>query len=66
MTETTDNPLFFPAERGPGHGVWSFRGGNRYTAATTAFVTLNGALTETQKITRNHRDGRRPESIHHR
>ena len=23
MTETTANPMFFPAERGPGHGVWS-------------------------------------------
>ena len=50
MTETTDNPMFFPAERGPGHGVWSFKGGSRYTVATTAFVTLNGALTKTQKI----------------
>ena len=50
MTETTDNPIFFPAERGPGHGVWSFKGGSRYTAATTAFVTLNGALTKTQTI----------------
>ena len=50
MTETTDNPLFFPAERSPGHGVWSFKRGTRYTAATTAFVTLNGALTKTQKI----------------
>ena len=51
MTETTDNPMFFPAERSPGHGVWSFKGGSRYTAATTAFVTLNGALAKTQKIT---------------
>jgi hypothetical protein len=51
MTETTDNPMFFPAERSPGHGVWSFKGGSRYTAATTAFVTLNGALSKTQKIT---------------
>jgi hypothetical protein len=50
MTETTDNPLFYPAERSPGHGVWSFRGRSRYTAATTAFITLNGVLTETQKI----------------
>jgi hypothetical protein len=50
MTETTDNPLFFPAERSPGHGVWSSKGESRYTAATTAFVTLNGALTKTQTI----------------
>jgi hypothetical protein len=50
MTETTDNPMFFPAERGPGHGVWSFKGGTRYSAATIAFVTLNGALTKTQII----------------
>jgi hypothetical protein len=50
MTETTDNPMFFPAERSPGHGVWSFKGGSRYAAATTAFVTLNGALTKTQEI----------------
>jgi len=53
MTETTDNPLFYPAERSPGHGVWSFRGGARYIAATTAFITLNGALAKTQKITQS-------------
>jgi hypothetical protein len=50
-TETTANPIFYPAERGPGHGVWSRIGKGSYSATSTAFITLNGALTETQKIT---------------
>lgn len=36
-------PTAHPSERGPGHGVWNFRGGHQYSAASTAFVTLNGA-----------------------
>jgi hypothetical protein len=50
MTETTDNPMFFPALRGPGHGVWSHTGRHTYSSDTTAFVTLNGAIAKTQKI----------------
>jgi hypothetical protein len=52
MTETTANSMFFPAIRGPGHGVWS-RGRHKgeYSAATTAFITMDGALVKTQTIT---------------
>jgi len=52
MTETTANSMFYPAERGPGHGVWSSaRRKGEYTAASMAFITMNGALVKTQKIT---------------
>jgi len=51
MTETTSNPMFFPAVRGPGHGVWSSSGDGAYTATSLAFITVNGVLTMTQKIT---------------
>jgi hypothetical protein len=49
LTETTSNPSFFPSERSPGHGNWSVNK-NIYSAASTAFVTLNGALQMTQLI----------------
>ena len=54
MTESTANAMFFPAIRGPGQGVWSrnHRHG-QYTAASIAFITMNGALVKTQKITQN-------------
>ncbi len=51
MTETTSNPMFYPSDRGPGHGVWITTGRNAYEATSTAFVTVNGALTATQVIT---------------
>ncbi len=51
VLETTSNPMFFPAVRGPGHGVWKHTGGANYEATTTAFITVNGALTRTQTIT---------------
>lgn len=51
MTETTSSPMFFPAVRGPGHGVWSKAGGNTYKASSIAMITVNGALTRTQTIT---------------
>jgi hypothetical protein len=50
MTETTSNPMFFPALRGPGHGVWSHTGRHTYSADSLAFVTVNGVLAKTQKI----------------
>ena len=53
-TMTGDNlkpGMFFPALRGPGHGVWSKTGGNTYKASTIAMITVNGALTRTQTIT---------------
>lgn len=52
MTENTANPLFYPAIRGPGQGVWSRnRHGKQYSASTIAFITMNGSLVKTQKIT---------------
>ncbi len=50
MTETTNNPMFFPALRGPGHGVWEHTGRHTYSADSLAFITVNGALAKTQKI----------------
>jgi len=50
MTETTDNPMFFPAFRGPGHGVWSHTGRHTYSADSIAFITMNGVLAKTQTI----------------
>jgi hypothetical protein len=56
MTESTANAMFFPAIRGPGHGVWNeggfdgFSGVHTYSAASIAFITMNGALVKTQKI----------------
>jgi hypothetical protein len=49
--ETTSNPMFFPAVRGPGHGAWSYAHGRTYKAVTVAFITLNGVLAKTQTIT---------------
>jgi len=51
VTETTSSPMFFPAFRGPGHGVWSKTGGSTYKATSIAMITVNGALTRTQTIT---------------
>jgi hypothetical protein len=52
LTESTANPLFYPAIRGPGQGVWSrSRHGRQYAASSIAFITMNGTLVKTQKIT---------------
>ena len=51
MTETTSNPMIYPSERGPGHGVWRQTSRHRYSAFTIALITLNGALTTLQTIT---------------
>jgi hypothetical protein len=61
MTETTDNPMFFPALRGPGHGVWSHTGRHTYSADTMAFVTVNGVLAKTQKISQTIEIGDNPD-----
>src|SRR5271157_362691 len=50
LTETTSNPNFYPAQRSPGHGVWS-ENDDGYRAVSSAFITLNGALQTTQVIT---------------
>jgi hypothetical protein len=50
-TDTTANPAFYPAERSSGHGIWSRVDTTNFSTTSTAFITLNGALTKTQKIT---------------
>ncbi len=63
MTETTANPMFFPAQRGPGHGVWSYTGHRTYSASSLAFITVNGALAQTQKITQTIEMGENPDEF---
>ena len=53
MTETTSNPMIYPALRGPGHGVWARTGWRTYSSSLVALITLNGALAKTQKITQS-------------
>jgi hypothetical protein len=50
LVETTSNPMFFPAVRGPGHGVWSYSNDHSFKAVSVAFITLDGALVKTQTI----------------
>ena len=50
LVETTSNPMFFPAVRGPGHGVWSYAGAGTFKAVSVAFITSNGVLVKTQTI----------------
>jgi hypothetical protein len=63
MTETTDNPMFFPALRGPGHGVWNHTEPHTYSADTMAFVTVNGVLAKTQKISQTIEIGDDPDQF---
>jgi hypothetical protein len=63
VTETTSNPMFFPAQRGPGHGVWSYTGQQNYSAASMAFITVNGALVKTQKISQTIQIGDNPDAF---
>ncbi len=63
MTETTANPMFYPSERGPGHGVWSRTGRHRYSASSIALITLNGVLTSSQTITQTIEIGSDPDSF---
>jgi hypothetical protein len=50
LVETTSNPMFFPAVRGPGHGVWSHLDRRLFKAVSVAFITVNGVLASTQTI----------------
>jgi hypothetical protein len=50
LVETTSNPMFFPAVRGPGHGSWSHEYWRSFKAVSVAFITLNGELVKTQTI----------------
>jgi len=63
LTETTSNPMFFPALRGPGHGVWNRTGWHTYHASSLAFITMSGALAKTQKITQTIDMGADPDSF---
>jgi hypothetical protein len=71
MTETTANSMFFPAEREPGHGVWSHvKGGGygdasdrRYQARSLALITANGVLTQEQIIRQNIQMGNNPNTL---
>jgi hypothetical protein len=68
MTETTSNPMFYPAVRGPGHGVWQRNGGRdtddrRYQASSLALVTVNGVLTQEQIIRQNIQMGNNPNTF---
>jgi hypothetical protein len=51
LVESTANPMFYPAVRGDGHGVWSATDRQTYRAVSTAFITVNGELAKTQTIT---------------
>ena len=63
MTETTSNPMFYPSERGPGHGVWHETGHKTYRASSIALITLNGALTAMQTITQTIEIGDDPDTF---
>jgi len=53
LVETTANPGFYPAQRGPGHGDWNRSGIRAFTASSLAYVTLDGQLTMKQRIDQN-------------
>jgi hypothetical protein len=63
MTESTSNPMFYPAERGPGHGIWKQVGQKTYTASSIALITLNGALTTVQTISQTIQIGDDPDAF---
>ena len=63
MTESTSNPIFYPAERGPGHGIWKQVGQKTYTASSVALITLNGALTSVQTISQTIAIGDDPDAF---
>lgn len=62
LVETTSNPMFFPAVRGPGHGVWSHLDRRLFKAVSVAFITVNGALASTQTISQTIEMGMTPTS----
>jgi hypothetical protein len=63
LLETTSNPMFFPAVRGPGHGVWSHGLDRSFKAVSVAFITLNGVLVKTQTITQTIELGEDPDTF---
>jgi len=67
MTETSGT-IVFPNVRSPGHGVWSADpkgdgSGRSYRAASTAFITRDGALVLTQIVTHNIQIGDNPDEF---
>ena len=76
MTETTSNPMFYPAVRGPGHGVWQHLNGSggpkrgpdgddrHYQASSIALITVNGVLTQEQIIRQTIQMGNNPNLFH--
>lgn len=63
LVETTSNPMFFPAVRGPGHGVWSHTGHHQFKGVSVAFITVNGVLAKTQTITQTIEMGNNPDTF---
>ena len=63
LLEATSSPMFFPAVRGPGHGVWSHTNHHEFKAVSTAFITMNGALVKTQTITQTIEMGNDPDKF---
>jgi hypothetical protein len=63
LLETTSNPMFFPAVRGPGHGVWSYAPNRSFKAVSIAFITLNGELVKTQTINQTIELGEDPDTF---
>ena len=63
LLETTSNPMFFPAVRGPGHGVWSYVPDRSFKAVSVAFITLNGELVKTQTISQTIELGEDPDTF---
>ncbi len=63
LVESTANPMFFPAVRGDGHGVWSATGRQTYRAVSIAFITSKGKLVTTQTITQKIEMGADPNTF---
>jgi hypothetical protein len=63
LVETTSNPIFFPAVRGPGHGAWSNGTGRSFRAVSVALITLNGELIKTQTISQTIEFGEDPDTF---
>jgi hypothetical protein len=63
LLETTSSPAFFPAVRGPGHGVWSHANHHQFKAVSIAFITMNGLLVRTQTISQTIEMGNNPDTF---
>lgn len=43
LVETTNNPVFQPGQRSPGHGVWKRTGARTFEAFSDAFIMFSSA-----------------------